>query len=930
MKTFFKIFAIFIFLLFISAITIPIIFKNEIIEIVKEEINKNIKATVDWKTFSISLIKGFPDLKITLGDLSVIGIEQFKGDTLVAFDKLMANIDLFSVFSDKIKVKAIFLNKPVVQAICLADGSVNWDITYPSDEIEEPEDTSAMEMTINLKKIKISDGKISYFDEEMNMGILLDDLDILLTGDFSEKWTELSGTAYAKSFTLDYDGIKYIQNASLDMNTIIGADLVNYEFTFKDNLTKINELILGIEGMFGMPNDDDIVIDIGFSSKDAGFKSILSMIPAVYAKDFEGLKASGSVNFEGTIKGLVNDNELPKADISMIINNGYFSYPDLPKSVDNVNAEIKVFYDGVFEDNSTVDISKFHLEMGGNPVDMYFKIITPMSDMQLTGAINGKIDLSSLADVVPLEDTKLNGIIKANLELMGKMSDLEKENYQAFRANGLLEISDLIVSGEDIPLPVKIENTSMNFSPQYVSLNAFDAMLGSSDIHLNGRLENFIPYIFSDGTVKGRLELNSGMLNINELMAGIEIDSTENDDEVALSVVEIPKNVNFVFNSKIDRIKYDKLDITDLSGTIEARDGRLLLQGLSMGLLNGSMIMSGEYSTTVDKEALVDFNFNMNKVNIPAAFQAFNTVEKLTPIAAYCLGDVSLNFTFSSLLDSTMYPVLSSIAGKGKLQTNDVEIIENNTFTKMSQLVNNNSLKNPKFKDVNLSFDMRNGRLFISPFDVKAGTANLNIGGDQGIDQTMNYFVNMSIPRSEFGSTANDFLDKLSQQAASKGFEMRKSNNINLQVKITGSFTDPKFTLDVKESLLKAKADARDAIQERAIQEIEDIKTDVRAQVSEEINRIMRQAENEAEKIRVTAKEAGEKLVGEARLQGNNLIKEAGSNPIKRLAAQKAAEELEKTAKNQAEKLNTEAAQKATKLLQEAQAKADELNSKTQ
>ena len=68
--------------------------------------------------------------------------------------------------------------------------------------------------------------------------------------------------------------------------------------------------------------------------------------------------------------------------------------------------------------------------------------------------------------------------------------------------------------------------------------------------------------------------------------------------------------------------------------------------------------------------------------------------------------------------------------------------------------------------------------------------------------------------------------------------------------------------------------------------------------------------------------------IGEAKLQGNNLIKEAGSNPIKKIAAQKAADELEKSARKQAERIEAEADQKATKLLEDAQAKADGLKSK--
>ena len=51
------------------------------------------------------------------------------------------------------------------------------------------------------------------------------------------------------------------------------------------------------------------------------------------------------------------------------------------------------------------------------------------------------------------------------------------------------------------------------------------------------------------------------------------------------------------------------------------------------------------------------------------------------------------------------------------------------------------------FKDINISFKISDGRIFVSPFDVKTGNLKMNISGDQGIDQTLNYIVKTEIPR---------------------------------------------------------------------------------------------------------------------------------------------------------------------------------------
>ncbi len=149
MKKFFRILFIVLLVIFVVILTVPFLFKGKIMKFAKEEVNRNVRATVDWSDVSVSLFKGFPDLYVSLNNVSVIGVDQFRGDTLMAFDRFASRIDLFSAFSGKINVKSIILDRPVVRAIALKDGTVNWDITYPSTDsttLEEPTDTSAMNL----------------------------------------------------------------------------------------------------------------------------------------------------------------------------------------------------------------------------------------------------------------------------------------------------------------------------------------------------------------------------------------------------------------------------------------------------------------------------------------------------------------------------------------------------------------------------------------------------------------------------------------------------------------------------------------------------------------------------------------------------------------------------------------------------------------
>ncbi|MBO9660390.1 MAG: hypothetical protein J7527_16330, partial [Chitinophagaceae bacterium] len=83
-----KITGIVLLVLIAAAFIIPIVFKKQITNLVKKEINNNLTASVDFKDVSISLFRHFPKVSIGLESLSVVGTNEFAGDTLVSAENI--------------------------------------------------------------------------------------------------------------------------------------------------------------------------------------------------------------------------------------------------------------------------------------------------------------------------------------------------------------------------------------------------------------------------------------------------------------------------------------------------------------------------------------------------------------------------------------------------------------------------------------------------------------------------------------------------------------------------------------------------------------------------------------------------------------------------------------------------------------------------
>ena len=96
-------------LLLLAVILIPILFKDKIEAAVKDEVNKNINATVNWGEWDITLLRNFPNLTVDIADVKVSNLAPFEGIDLAKIGSLTATIDVMSLFGDRIEIKRIGL-----------------------------------------------------------------------------------------------------------------------------------------------------------------------------------------------------------------------------------------------------------------------------------------------------------------------------------------------------------------------------------------------------------------------------------------------------------------------------------------------------------------------------------------------------------------------------------------------------------------------------------------------------------------------------------------------------------------------------------------------------------------------------------------------------------------------------------------------------
>lgn len=865
---------VFVILLVGAVIAIPFVFKDKINAKIKEEINKRVNARVNYGDYGLSLIKHFPNFTLTLDDLSVTGIDKFSADTLVYIKNTSLTVDLMSVIKgEKYKLVGLSLQEPRVHAIKDYDGKANWDITKPGGESTQ----SSSSLALEVKKVVIDEGVVKYEDRQGGSYADVSGLHFEGSGDVTEDLYDFTIKTAIAALSYKSGLVSYLNKAKLDADIKLAIDNKNNKYTFKDNTIALNDLGLQFGGWVQMLKDD-INLDVNFSSKKTDFKSILSLIPAIYQKDFDKVKTSGTLALQGSAKGTYNDKTYPAFNLNWKVENGMFQYPSLPVAVKNIQINSTVTKPQGSLDLTVVDISKLHLDAGSDPVDGKINVRTPISNPNVMADLAGKVNLANVPKFYPIEGVKtITGLLDFDVKFKGKKSDLDAQNYEAIDASGNVKVSGLVYDAKDVPMPVRVNTLQLALSPQHVKLDNMVTVIGRSDFAANGTLDNLMSYLFGKGDLVGMVNLHSGTFDVNQWLQKDKATApaTQNLDTGKAEFFKVPAHIDFTANSDFGKILYDNIVLTNVKGQVVIRDEAINLNDLFANLLGGNATISAKYNTKGLNHPDVSFTYDINNFDIQQTYKAVELSSKMAPVVKHLQGNFSSDMKGSGKLNPDMTVDYKSLTGEGKVEIPEVKVVGLPVLTKIAEVSKIPALQNLQIKDGWTVLKFKDGKVNVDPTDLKFGNGyNINFKGANGFDQTIDYDVRLDVPSKELGpatSVAQGLLAKV------PGVGNAMPDVVGFLFKVTGMADKPQVKLSgvtaggnsVKDMVNNAVEDLKKKAEDEAKQKAEEAKQ----KAQEELDKQKKAAQEAAEKAKKEAEEKAKKAADDLKKKAEDELK---------------------------------------------------------
>ncbi len=513
----------------------------------------------------------------------------------------------------------------------------------------------------------------------------------------------------------------------------------NAKIALKDiDIKALNNYIKGyanIKDFQNMSLDANVQADIN-----------LADIKQVYPLDSVDIAGNVFVNIISQGYMDLKKNIIPETSATITMKNGYYKLWSYPIPLEQINVETYInSKTGSLKDLS-IQILPISFTLAGEPffLNADFK---NFNDIKYAVRSNGRLNLAPLYKIFAIEGMDIDGYVKTNINLAGLQSDAMQGRYSRLKNNGTIEIGNINVNTELLPQTVQLKSGKFTFRREKLNVDQFLMEYGDNKISIKGAINNIINYLTASTEIlKGKFDLKSNSLNINDFMAFDEASLSSTTEATNKGVVLLPDNVDMEFVGQVNNVLYDQIKLKNFKGNLRLKSGQLAMKNTGFELAGMKTNMDINYRPLNPNKAKFDFNVKADNFDIYRAYTEIPLFQEMVTSAKNMRGTVSLDYQLGGLLNDEMSPIMSTIQGKGTLTLDQIEFYNFKLLNTISKATGKESLPKADVKKVKVNTSIKNNVMTIERTKMKMAGFRPRFEGQVTLDGKMNLGFRLGLP----------------------------------------------------------------------------------------------------------------------------------------------------------------------------------------
>lgn len=353
-------------------------------------------------------------------------------------------------------------------------------------------------------------------------------------------------------------------------------------------------------------------------------------------------------------------------------------------------------------------------------------------------------------------------------------TDVTSQLLRQWEVRGSLSFKQMRGFSRIMPIPMKIDQTTLKFNTNDITLTDARLHLGKSDFMLNGEIKSIRQAMLRGGKLRGNFSLTSDYIDCNQLIkainsgmqyaelqesaghTGIDTESLATLDthtlQDAISVASldttdqvfvIPANLDMTLHTNAKKIDFKDAELSNVEGEIIIRNQSVNLSNLAMNSNIGRGNMTMFYTAKDSRGASAGFDLDMEDVMVEKLISLYPAIDTLVPMLRSFEGVVDCQITATCKMDSTMSLELPSLHSACYLHGENMVLLDGETFTEISKTLMFKNKKRNVIDSISVDLAIKDNKIEVFPFLVEMDRYKVAVGGTHNLDMTFNYHLSV-------------------------------------------------------------------------------------------------------------------------------------------------------------------------------------------
>ena len=798
-KIFFWIFFVGLFLTTVLTV-IFYIYEDEIKQFAIDELNEHLNTEVQVGDIELSLFKNFPSASIEFKNVFIA--DSYKNlasnDTLFHAKSMFFNFNIMAIYSGDYKVNRISLHDGGLHMKTTQDGEVNYDI------LKEPEvesESNNFEFVLELLEVENFDfayknlASQQFYDLEIHNG--------LFQGNFSEDNFELVSEASIAIHRLKSNSFTLVKDKKAELNLELSISSLAGSYEFKRGDLTIEEMPFQITGLIDSSN-----IDLTISGNNIELSDLANSLVDESFSEVKKYEGKGIINFNSHIQGPRSVVYMPSIDAKFDIENGSITETESDLTISDVNF-IGTYQNAQIDREEEMKFEQVEMKM----LNSYFKgaaVVTNFVQPTVKTVMEGNLNLGRFHQFFKFENIeKLAGNVNFHLQGVVQFLDPEfsKERFDVIQSDGTLLLDKVQYKGSRDPISYQEISGEIVLNDKDAAANNLKVRTQKSDLLVNGAMKNLMPFLDGSGNLGLIASVESNFIDLNEF-----IGEPQQESNSALTVFELPSNVNLNIDLELKNLKWEEHKFTNITSKVLMSNRQVNLNQLNFNMLEGSVRGNLLFKNMLQDGNIIDGNLVFKNVNVNSLFKEWNNFDQksITHENLYgkTSGDIDLLLCFNpyfSLIEDKLYSKCNINISNGRLDNMETmraitDYMRSNKALKL--LLNKHidqfeeKLLHLKFSDLQNEITIQNRKLIIPKMKIVSNALDVELFGWHDFDNQIEYHFSFrfrelktKVEENEFGIIEDDGL------------------GIVIYLSMYGDLDNPEYSMDGNERRKNFKQD---------------------------------------------------------------------------------------------------------------------------